>query len=180
MPATSIGCTEAAQTGLQGPHKRVFHPEPGAAIGVLKQNISGRNGSMRMSKTILYAVILAATLATGSAATAQQPMGDGARIGVGMICNSPAQAARFVELRSQGRTGQAAMDAVNAEAHDPQACGLAAIAFTQGQTLELKPVANKLVQVIRVNILAGFDGNAWQQVSAMTQYAVMEGEGESI
>ena len=47
-------------------------------------------------------------------------------------------------------------------------------------TLELKPVANKLVQVVRVNILAGFDGNAWQQVSAMTQYAVMEGEGESI
>jgi len=135
---------------------------------------------MRMSSAILCGVTIAAALAAGHAANAQEPMGEGARIGVGMICNSPAQAARFVELRSQGREGQAAMDLVNQEAHDPQACGLAAIAFTQGQTLELKPVADKLVQVVRVNILAGFDGSGWQQVSAMTQYAVMEGEGESI
>lgn len=135
---------------------------------------------MRMSTGILCGVTMAAALAAGHAVNAQEPMGEGARIGVGMICNSPAQAARFVELRSQGREGQAAMDLVNQEAHDPQACGLAAIAFTQGQTLELKPVANKLVQVVRVNILAGFDGSGWQQVGAMTQYAVIEGEGESI
>lgn len=135
---------------------------------------------MRVSTAMLCGLTFAAAVATGASAQAQQPMGEGTKIGVGMICNSPAQAARFVELRAQGREGQAAMDAVNAEARDPQACGLAAIAFTQGQTLELKPVANKLVQVVRVNILAGFDGNAWQQVSAMTQYAVLEGEGESI
>ncbi len=135
---------------------------------------------MRISSALLSGVVLAAAAVASGAANAQPPVDDGAKVGVGMICNSPAQAARFVELRSQGRNGQAAMDAVNKEAHDPQACGLAAIAFTQGQTLELKPVANKLVQVVRVNILAGFDGSAWQQVSAMTQYAVMEGEGESI
>jgi hypothetical protein len=135
---------------------------------------------MRKSPVILFGLTVAAAVVAGGVAHAQQPMDDGAKVGVGMICNSPAQAARFVELRSQGREAQAAMDAVNNEAHDPQACGLAAIAFTKGQTLELKPVANKLVQVVRVNILAGFDGNAWQQVSAMTQYAVMEGEGESI
>jgi len=135
---------------------------------------------MRVSSALLSGVILAAAAMAGGAANAQQPIDDGAKIGVGMICNSPAQAARFVELRSQGRDGQAAMDAVNNEAHDPQACGLAAIAFTKGQTVELKPVANNLVQVVRVNILAGFDGSVWQQVTAMTQYAVMEGEGESI
>ena len=135
---------------------------------------------MRKSSAMLCGVTIAAAMVATVTAQAQQPVEDGAKIGVGLICNSPAQAARFVELRSQGREGQAAMDAVNEEAHDPQACGRAAIAFTQGQTLELKPVANKLVQVVRVNILAGFDGSAWQQVSAMTQYAVMEGEGESI
>ena len=135
---------------------------------------------MRISTAMLCSLSFAAAVATGGGAQAHQPMDGSTRIGVGMICNSPAQAARFVELRSQGREGQAAMDLVNKEAHDPQACGLAAIAFTPERTLELKPVANKLVQVVRVNILAGFDGNAWQQVTAMTQYAVMEGEGESI
>ena len=135
---------------------------------------------MRVSPAIIGGLAVAAAAVAGDTANAQQPIDDGAKIGVGMICNSPSQAARFVELRSQGREGQAAMDLVNQEAHDPQACGLAAIAFTQGQSLELRPVANKLVQVVRVNILAGFDGSAWQQVSAMTQYAVMEGEGESI
>ncbi|MCW5694052.1 MAG: hypothetical protein KIT48_16975 [Pseudolabrys sp.] len=134
---------------------------------------------MRVSTAMFCGLTVAAVVAAGGTAQAQ-PVDSGTRIGVGMICNSPAQAARFVELRAQGRGGQAAMDAVNAEAHDPQACGLAAIAFTPERTLELKPVANKLVQVVRVNILAGFDGNVWQQVTAMTQYAVMEGEGESI
>ena len=46
--------------------------------------------------------------------------------------------------------------------------------------LDAKAVENKLMQIVRINVVAGFDGSGWKNVPAMTQYAVMEGEGESI
>jgi hypothetical protein len=39
---------------------------------------------------------------------------------------------------------------------------------------------NQLVQIVRINVVAGFNGSAWQSVSGMVQYAVLEGGGESI
>ena len=48
------------------------------------------------------------------------------------------------------------------------------------KTLDAKAVENKLMQIVRINVVAGFDGSGWKDVPAMTQYAVMEGEGEAI
>jgi hypothetical protein len=39
---------------------------------------------------------------------------------------------------------------------------------------------DKLVQIVRINVVAGFNGSGWQRVSDMVQYAVLEGGGESI
>ncbi|HXZ45261.1 MAG TPA: hypothetical protein VEH02_00845 [Pseudolabrys sp.] len=39
---------------------------------------------------------------------------------------------------------------------------------------------NKLVQIVRINVFAGFNGSVWQRVSGMVQYAVLEGGGESV
>lgn len=124
----------------------------------------------------------AAALAIGGAAYAQPiNTGDDANIGVGMICDSQAQADRFVELRTQGQDPRHALAIVNKEAKNPRACGMAAIAFRREATLGMKTLKNELVQIVRINILAGFNGAAWQPVSDNTvQYAVMQGEGESI
>ena len=101
-------------------------------------------------------------------------------VGVGMICNTPDQAEQFVALRAGGAKARDAMARVNRQAHDARACGLAAIAFVPEKTLDAKAVENKLVQIVRINVVAGFDGSGWKNVPAMTQYAVMEGEGEAI
>jgi hypothetical protein len=39
---------------------------------------------------------------------------------------------------------------------------------------------NSLVQIVRINVVAGFNGAGWRRVSDMVQYAVLEGEGESV
>jgi hypothetical protein len=39
---------------------------------------------------------------------------------------------------------------------------------------------DRLVQIVRINIVAGFNGSGWQHVSDTVQYAVLEGDGESI
>ena len=105
---------------------------------------------------------------------------DSTAMGIGMICNTPDQAEQFIALRAHGAAPKAAMQTVNLQAHDAHACGVAAIAFTRDKTVDAKPVANKLMQIVRINVLAGFNGNGWQRLPGMTQYAVMEGEGESI
>jgi hypothetical protein len=133
----------------------------------------------------LYQFAAAAALVTLACGTAQASDfsladTDATAMGVGMICNTPDQAEQFIALRAHGAAAKDAMQKVNVQAHDPHACGVAAIAFTRDKTVDAKPVENKLLQIVRINVLAGFNGSGWQRVPGMTQYAVMEGEGESI
>lgn len=133
---------------------------------------------MRISSAICISVAM--LVMAGGAAKAQGPAGgarDGAKIGVGMICDSQQQAARFLELRTTGKSADQAMAAVNKESRNPKACGLAAIAFTQDAMVEAKSVDNQLVQVVRIRILAGYTGAAWQPMQDFVQYAILEAEG---
>ena len=101
-------------------------------------------------------------------------------IGVGLICDTPEQAERFVALRANGSEPEQAMATVNAEAQAPRACGIAAVAFIPDQTTQLKTIGGKLVRIMRINVIAGFNGSAWQPVQGMVQYAVIEAAGETI
>jgi hypothetical protein len=131
---------------------------------------------------IFWAAATAAMLACGVAHAAGTPSpGNGdAAVGIGIICNTPEQAEQFVRLRSKGTESNRAMTSVNANAHDDHACGVAAIAYIRDQTVDTMKLDNKLVQIVRISVFAGFNGNAWQRVSGMVQYAVLEGGGESI
>lgn len=128
------------------------------------------------------AAAAAALMMCGTAFAAGAPHSDqaGPSVGVGMICNTAEQAEHFVSLRAQGTEAKTAMQAVNDEARDPRACGIAAVAFERDATLENKALNDQLVQVVRINVLAGFDGSAWQATTGMVQYAIIEGEGVAI
>jgi hypothetical protein len=41
-------------------------------------------------------------------------------------------------------------------------------------------VENKLLEIVPVNVLVGFDGRSWQDMPSVVQYAVMEGKGDAI
>jgi hypothetical protein len=141
---------------------------------------------MRIGTTLTVA---AAALLTSAAAMADDlalkpnngvPADGQAAVGVGLICNTPEQAARFVTLRSQGTEPEKAMATVNAEAKQPLACGVAAVAFVPDQTTGTKTLDGKLVRIVRINVVAGFNGHDWQPVANMVQYAVIEAKGETI
>ena len=108
------------------------------------------------------------------------PSTAGTTVGVGIICDTAEQAEHFVSLRAGGADPRNAILAVNTAAKNPRACGVAAVAFVRDAMLESRAVNDKLLQVVRINILAGFNGSAWQQTAGMVQYAVIEGEGEAI
>ena len=110
-----------------------------------------------------------------------EPMDDGGvAIGVGIICNTPGQMERLVGLRNDGKETERAVIAVNDEAKDPRACGVAAVAFMSDKMVDMKNVRGKLVQIVRINVVATFDGRRWARVPLMTQYALIEPEGHVI
>jgi hypothetical protein len=111
---------------------------------------------------------------------AQPPENGDAAVGVGIICNTPQQAEQFVGFRKKGAVPEQAMQAVNAMAHDHRACGVAAVAYIRDTTVDTMAMQDRLVQIVRINIVAGFNGSAWQRVSDTVQYAVLEGDGESV
>jgi hypothetical protein len=101
-------------------------------------------------------------------------------VGIGIICNTSEQVQRFVGLRAGGAEARSAVNVVNDEAKDPRACGVAAVAFMSDGQVETKTVHGKLVSIVRINIVAAFDGRRWSLVPAMTQYALMEADGYAI
>ena len=132
---------------------------------------------------VFWAAAPAAILLCG-AARAEEPQqpptnGDPA-VGIGVICNTQDEARQFVDLRSHGAAPDQAVQAVNNNAMDERACGVAAIAYVHDGTVDTMTLENQLVQIVRINVVAGFNGSAWQRVSGMVQYAVLEGGGESI
>ena len=132
---------------------------------------------------IFWAAAAAALFVSGAARAegpAQQPEKGDAAVGVGIICNTPQQAEQFVGFRKKGAAPEQAMRAVNAIAHDQRACGIAAVAYVRDTTVDTMAIQDKLVQIVRINIVAGFNGSAWQRVSDTVQYAVLEGGGESV
>lgn len=105
---------------------------------------------------------------------------DGPVVGVGVICNTNDQAEQFIGLRQGGQDIVPAMATVNRQANNPRACGLAAVAFVPDKTMATKTMGGRLVRIVRVNVVAGYNGSSWQHVAATVQYAIVEAKGEAI
>ena len=132
--------------------------------------------------------VAAMILGLGGAAMAQGPAvpgqpdanNGGTTVGIGVICNTDSQAEQYVSLRQKGQDISPAMQTVNKQAQQPLACGIAAVAFVPGETLDSKASGSKLMRIVRIKIIAGYDGSGWHQVPTTTQYAIIETDGMEI
>lgn len=128
------------------------------------------------------AVLLVCSVAQADEQTNRMtpPGSDQVMVGIGIICNTSAQAEQFVGLRADGAETARAMSVVNQEAKDPRACGVATVAFMSDKTVTIKTIQGKLVSIVRINVVAAFDGRRWSPVPTLTQYALIEREGYEI
>jgi hypothetical protein len=98
-------------------------------------------------------------------------------LGVGVICDTSDQAQQFVSLRAAGQDLRPAMTKVNSAAQQARACGMAAVAFRPGETVGSRQVNGKLVNIVRITVIAGFDGKGWHPVTDTVQYAIIGAKG---
>lgn len=162
-------------------HDGVFIREPRSKWRVSYLDIMGfLEVNMRLSWAAAAAAV--ALWSTSSGIVSANPIDEDSNVavGVGIICNTPEQMQRLVGLRSEGEEMNHAVSAVNDEAKDPRACGIAAVAFMSDKIVDMKNVQGKMVQIVRINVVAAFDGQQWARVPLMTQYALIEPDGYSI
>jgi len=134
---------------------------------------------LRMSLAAAAAVILLGAACAEPPAVPDTAI-DGATLAVGMICDTAEQAERYAALRAKGVDVNPAATKVNAEVHDEHACGLAAVAYVPDATIATETKGESLLKIVRINVVAGYNGSGWQRVANMIQYAVIEAKGISI
>ena len=119
----------------------------------------------------LLPIALALPFACASA-VAQQPKDAAPAVGHGLICDSPQQLHRFVEMRNQGREADEAIRTVNEEANNPIACGTVMAAFAAGKPVDKMKMRGEAVELVEITIVAISDGAGWTRVPPTTQYMI--------
>ena len=93
--------------------------------------------------------------------------------GMGLICNSAEQVERYLTLHIADRSPEAAIQTVNEEAHDPNACSLASIAFVRGMQGKSLPAPGGVMKVTQVTILATQTPAGWQRTPPILQFTAI-------
>jgi hypothetical protein len=131
--------------------------------------------SMRYLLPIFVALPLAC-----APALAQQADNAAPAVGHGLICDSPQQLHRIVDIRNQGRDIDEAIRAVNDEAKNPIACGTVMAAFAAGKSVDKMKMLGEAVELVEITIMAISDGSGWTRVPPTTQYMIRTEPGIAI
>ena len=79
----------------------------------------------------------------------------------------------YLTLHIADRSPEAAIQAVNEEAHDPNACSLASIAFVRGMQGKSLPAPGGVMKVTQVMILATQTPDGWQRTPPILQFTAI-------
>jgi len=108
----------------------------------------------------------------GANAIEQAKHGDSSvEVGIGLICNSEQQVQRYLALHDQ--PPEKAIQLVNTEAADPNACSMAAIAFTRGKQGAAVPAPGGQMKITQIKIIAAQTPFGWQPVTGLVQYTAI-------
>jgi hypothetical protein len=129
---------------------------------------------MRLSKRIVAAVALLATsLATAVSfpVRAADEQDVDYEVGKALICDTQAQAERFVALFNGD--GPAAVGVVNAEQHDPTACAIADVAFVRGPSLGTARNRDAAFEIVRILVIGVQSENAMRPVRPAAYFSLL-------
>jgi hypothetical protein len=120
---------------------------------------------MRLSKRIVTLVALLSTSPATAVSFPAQAADDQTvdyEVGQALICDTQAQAERFVAL-FHGDT-PAAIGFVNAEQHNPTACAIANVAYVRGPSLGTARNRDDAFEIVRILVIAVQSESAMQPV----------------
>lgn len=118
-------------------------------------------------KTILASITVALVLLFAPSVAAQQM-----EQGVGLLCDTADQVARFAQLRTEGTETEAAAERVNVEVEKPNACAFAKVIFVRGPEERSVRVPEGTASIAPVIIVAFFNGMGWVRIPPTPQFSI--------
>jgi hypothetical protein len=115
--------------------------------------VSSRRDRRRES-SILFATRLLPLLAVLVAPLCSPAQAADYEVGTSLVCDTQTQAERFVALFSGDE--EAAIDAVNAEEHNPTACALVNVAYLRGSHIGVARNGDSAFEIVRI-LVVGID-----------------------
>jgi hypothetical protein len=113
-------------------------------------------------------------LGTTSAALAVNHREDGARaqveVGTGIFCDTQKQIERFVALFKED--AEAAVNAVNTEEDDPNACVVGTIAYVRGPEIATVRTQNTTFEIFRVLVVGMFTDGGFRATAPVAFFSV--------
>jgi hypothetical protein len=141
---------------------------------------------MSMDRMMRFSIRLRPLLALLAASLCGPAQATDYEVGTSLVCDTQREAARYVALSSGD--AQAAIEAANAEEHDPTACALVNVAYLRGRHIGVARNGDNAFEIVRI-LVVGIDTAAGIQavqpaayfsLFGVQEYAVQTGQRESV
>ena len=129
---------------------------------------------MRLSKrTVALVALLATSLATAASFPVRAADEEAVdyEVGKALICDTQAQAERFVTLFDGD--APAAVGIVNAEQHDPTACAIANVAYVRGPSLGTARNRDNAFEIVRILVIGVQSESAMRPVRPAAYFSLL-------
>jgi hypothetical protein len=128
----------------------------------------------------LAARLICAASALGWAFSANAAEPPQVNVGIGLFCDSAEQVERYLALSGENAAPEDTLRAVNDEAKNSDACGVAAIAFVADERVRTVIHSNGAVRIMRVTVIAAVTENGWLPVPAMTKFTALSAQSVDV
>jgi hypothetical protein len=109
---------------------------------------------------------------------ALQPEGQAQpNVGGGVICDTRQEVQRFATLRGEGKEAAEALQTVNYEARDKDACNVTLVMFTRSKPVAGMTISGRPASILEITVQAFGNGRTWKQVQPIVQYTVAMEKG---
>ena len=98
-------------------------------------------------------------------------------VGGGVICDTRQEVERFATLRGEGKEAAEALQTVNHEARDTDACNVTLVMFTRSKPIAGMTISGRPASILEITVQAFGNGRVWKQVPPVIQYTVAMEQG---
>ena len=126
-----------------------------------------------LSRVVMWGLLFCFPLGANAVEQNQSEPKKSIEVGIGLICNSEEQVHRYLALHVKDDSPEKAIQVINTEVHDPNACSLAAIAFVRGKEGAVVPAPGGRMKIMEIKIVAAQTPFGWQPVTGLVQYTAI-------
>ncbi|MGE3150291.1 MAG: hypothetical protein AB7K04_14625 [Pseudorhodoplanes sp.] len=120
-----------------------------------------------------FALALCVPAAVPVPLAAQEPDATEVAAGMTVICDTASQIDRLVALHNDGAELPAALQRINNEQRNPNACGMAVVMFSLGRSQQHVMLQGRAIDIVEITIHAVNDGTRWSRVPGVRQFTLL-------